>query len=244
MNRLWLAVAFSLGVASCAEETTRVPDESTQKTDDEQKLGHLSLSLTGTDSRGRQYRLRNAEFYVYGGYYYPYSDYPYDDYPYPTKPGYYPYPGSDGGAGFSTLVSTETDPDAASINLTLVPGQYYVQLQGEWYVERLTENGAERVERVVLLTDPYQYTYIYNGGYSYLPFRFGVDGELIDFRHGELAIAAEFELPEDSQYPSYDAGYPLPPIRRDAGVRPTPGYDAGVAEEPPYDDDDVVVIVD
>ena len=199
MKRFCLAVATALISVSCVVDSgDPAPDDVEDQ--DEVQVGSLELSLTTSDSQGRQYRLRNAEFSVSNYYYYPYGD---------------------GGAGFHTVVSTETEPDAPSINLRLVPGQYYVSLSGSWYIERLTPNGPERVEKTVLLSEAYQYAYIYHQGVSSVAFRFGVDGDLVDFRHGDLTIDVQIELPGESDY-RYDASVPFP---RDGGI----GVDAGLS---------------
>jgi hypothetical protein len=169
-----------------------------QEADDpsESPRGSLTLALTAVDSGGVQYRLRNAEFQVTG--------YP-DGYPY-----YPPYvvdddggmsAGGRGGSGgypgyVDITLSSETDPEAAVITKRLVPGSYNVFLSNsDWYLERTTEDGTERVEQAVLLSSPYQYVYVYDGGVTQVNYRFGVDGELIDFRSGELQIGIEIEKP-------------------------------------------------
>jgi hypothetical protein len=194
-----LALAIAFGAVSCAEDGP-IDDENTDESE-ETKVGNLTLSLTGYDSEGRQYRLRNGQFYVANSY------------------GYYGCFGCDGGANV-TVLSTELDPNAATLTTTLVPGTYVVQLQDNWYIERLTPTGPERIERAVLLSEPLQYSWIYHGGASYLEYRFGVDGDLIDFRHGELTIGSEFELPGDTEV---DAGWGPP--RYDSGLGG--GYDGG-----------------
>lgn len=197
MKRLTLCMLVLLGVVGCASDGGSRED--IEEMPSEGEVGNLSLSLTGMDSQGRVYRLRNAEFVVSSGPYW--GDWPGMPYPY------------DGGTPVSTVVSTETDPDADTIRLRLVPGSYTVQLQGSWFIERLTASGVERVQRVVLLSEPYQYAYVYHNSAFRVAFRFGIDGDLIDFRHGDLEIDSEFELPGDSDYdagwPMYDAGSPL-----------------------------------
>jgi len=160
--------------------------EGDQKQED--ALGTLALNLTGSDRHGTQYRLRAAEFDVT-----PYS--------------YYYEPVQN-----VITLSTETNPMAATLETTLVPGTYTVTLSNRlWYLERLTSNGPERVENAVLLSEPSVYTYIYDRGTTDVFFTFGVDGELIDFRSGKLRVNIAIELPGDE-----DAG--LPPPDNDAAV--------------------------
>jgi hypothetical protein len=183
---LSMLVAVALGMAACADAA---PSDEPAAKEDNQALGNLTLNLLGADSDGRQYRLRNGVFGIYG------------------SPEFgYPYPLSDGGSGYSQSVSTETDPEAPLISLRVVPGQYYINLESQdWYLERQSAGSWERVAQAVLLSSAYQYAYVYDGGVTSVAFRFGVDGELIDFRSGELQVGIEIEQPgEGPGYP--DAG--------------------------------------
>jgi hypothetical protein len=153
----------------------------------EEPLGNLSLYLVGTDSHGQQYRLRNAEFDVQG----------------------YSYYGSS--SQVSTILSTEADPNADQLETRLVPGQYVVTLGNHlWYLEKLTDRGAERVDHAVLLSSESQYAYVYDRGTTEVYFSFGVNGELIDFRHGNLRIGIIIEQPDN-----------------DGGSAPAPDQDGG-----------------
>lgn len=194
-NRYAMLVAVALGMAACADVT---PGEEPTASEETEKVGSLSLNLVGSDTDGRQYRLRNGVFGISG-------------YPEFSFPG---FPYVDGGLSGYQQVSTETDPDAPVISLRVVPGSYYVNLESaDWYLERLQTGGTwERVEQVVLLTSAYQYAYVYDRGVTSVAFRFGVDGELIDFRSGELQVGIEIEQPGEGPYPDggvgYDAGFP------------------------------------
>jgi hypothetical protein len=163
-------LVLALGLAACAD-TQPATD---QGVEDNGNVGELSLSLTGADSDGRAYRLRNGVFDLYG----------------------YPEQG-DGSEFYQESVSTEDDPDAPTINKRLVPGYYEVNFASyDWYLERLSEAGEwERVEEAVLLSSRYQTAYVYNGNSTMVAYRFGVDGQLIDFRAGELDIGIEIEQP-------------------------------------------------
>jgi hypothetical protein len=181
---LTLMSAVTLFGAGCAvddaapeERAAEVPGES------EAEVSGLSLSLSSTDSQGRTYRLRNATFTVRAA---------------------YEWFGDGGVPSGGTVLSTETDPSADRLSLRVASGYYEVALGGDWYIERLTPNGPERVEQVALLTEQTQFTYVGDGWNYDLEFRFGVDGTLIDFRHGDLNIDIGIELPGEAQ--SYDAG--------------------------------------
>ncbi|HEY6881314.1 MAG TPA: hypothetical protein VI299_24980 [Polyangiales bacterium] len=192
MQRHLLILAAVLFSACAADTTTDDHEESAQEGD---AVGGLSLALRSTDSLGRTYRLRDATFTVevdYYSYYY----------------------GYDGGVPPAPVVlSTETDPNADRLSVRLLPNQYRVTLGGNWYLERVSETGVERVQQAVLLSPAVQWAYINNDWYYDMAFRFGVDGTLIDFRHGDLNIDISIELP--GQGP--DAGGP-PPWGWDAGT--------------------------
>lgn len=172
MNVLkWVVPSVLLGLASCSVSSDELADPAA--------TGTLSVALVGRDGSGQQYRLRNATFLISG-----YPDY------------------HDHGAGgapyefYESEVSTETDLDAAVVSQRVVPGYYYVEFQGtSWYLERLVPSGPERIEQAVLLSERTQYTRVYNRSASEIYFRFGVDGELIDFRYGDLNIGIRVETP-------------------------------------------------
>jgi hypothetical protein len=201
MKRLWLVLTVGAvggfgGASGCVADSDPRSGETVGEIE-QKELGGLSLSLVSNDSQGRAYRLRNATFNI--------------------QPEYWGYDG--GAAPSATVLSSESDPDAARLSVRLVPGPYRVTLSGDWFVERLSPAGYERVEQVALLTEPTQYAYIGQDWYYDVEYRFGVDGTLIDFRHGDLNIGIAIELPSDG--PSYDGGFPVP---GDAG----PSVDGGV----------------
>jgi hypothetical protein len=49
----------------------------------------------------------------------------------------------------------------------------------------------------VLLSPAAQYVYIYHQSTTYVNYAFGVDGKLIDFRHGDIDISISIERPAD-----------------------------------------------
>lgn len=197
-HRVGIVAALILG--ACAADTAAPDDLGTPE--DPQAVSGLSLALTSMDSHGRAYRLRNATFSI-------------------AEPYYYYY---DGGAPPApTVVSSEDDPGSSRLSVRLVPGYYQVTLGGDWYLERLTPAGSERVAQVALLTPSVQDVYIGDGWNYDVEFRFGVDGSLIDFRHGDLDIDISIELPgEGPSNPRNDGGFIV-----DAAT-PAPITDGGV----------------
>lgn len=187
-----LIVALALAAQACAEEGSDTGNNDPQQEAGE--LGSLSLKLTGVDTSGRDYRLRNASFTISSGFGFPFP---------------FPFPFADASVGTSTVVSTETSPNAPVIAVELVPGSYNVSLSNpDWFLERAVNGVWERVDQAVLLSSATQFASVFEGGTTPVAFRFGVDGELIDFRSGELEIGIEIEQPGDQSIP--DAGWPFP----------------------------------
>lgn len=172
----------------------------------EEAQGKLSVALVGVASNGTSYRLRSADFQISG---YPeIFDTGASTTPASAGSGPIGVAGAPGASGafnggfsyFSEVVSSETNPDDPVITKRLVPGSYYVSLLGSsWFIERLTPSGPERVASSVLLSAATQFAYIWNGGTSTIAYRFGVDGQPIDFRSGELNIQIQIELPGEGQ---------------------------------------------
>lgn len=164
------------------------------------------MALTARDSDGDQYRLRNAVFQVTG--------YAYD--PSLTQP-----PAADDDAGVagnggtgsnpvvsSVTVSTEDNPDAEFINLTLTPGYYTVELINDsWFLERATETGAwERVDGAELISPKLQAATVVRDQTTSINYRFSVEGEIIDMGTGDLTIGITVEKRQPSTAGSGAAG--------------------------------------
>ena len=133
---------------------------------EKEPLGQLNLPLTTQGASGLKYRLRNATFTVQ------------------REPGYYyggaGYAGAIGGgsdgSSSTTTVSSETDPDARSISLSLEEGSYYVQLQPGWSFEKDGADGPEIVE-ATLLSQPTQWLWVYRQSSTWAEFNFGIGGK-------------------------------------------------------------------
>jgi hypothetical protein len=124
---------------------------------DKEPLGQLNLPLTTQGASGLKYRLRNATFTVQREYYY------YDE-------------AGAGGSNGTTTVSSETDPDARSISLSLEEGYYYVQLSPGWTFEKDGPDGPEAVE-ATLLSQPTQWVYVQRQASAWAEFDFGIGGK-------------------------------------------------------------------
>jgi hypothetical protein len=150
--------AAAVSLAGCAQEV--IAEEAGDTSD----VGAIEVALTGVDADLQEYRLRSATFDINGT---RYND----------------------GQGVSLSVSSESDLDNPVLSTRLFYGYYGVTLfSGDWYLERITAEGTERVDQAVLLSPATQYTFVNQGAASQVTFQFGVDGELIDFYGGDLEI--------------------------------------------------------
>ena len=173
-REILMALALTLIGAACDDGSAARP---TTDTNEASGLGSIKISLVGMDSKGTQYRLRGADFLI-------------------AKEG---QAGSDSGTTPLETLSTELDPSAAYLSTRLGPGMYQVTLQGAWYIERLDPAGAQRVERATLLGEATQRTNVAGGAAPAMVFyRFGIDGDVVDFDTGELRIGVDFQLPRDA----------------------------------------------
>jgi hypothetical protein len=152
--------------------------------DTEGAVGQLALPLVTQGASGVTYRLREATFSI--------SRY------------YWGQPGTGGtspGSGGSTggeaiLVSSEDDPDATSISLSLEEGEYYVQLLPGWHFEKESPTGTEAVE-ATLLSGETQWVWVSRQSTSFAEFQFGLgDREL--WLNGQLNIGVRlYEDPSE-----------------------------------------------
>jgi hypothetical protein len=162
--------------------------------DTEDAVGQLALPLVTQGASGITYRLREATFAI-------------------SRYGYYEGPPGTGGAmaggGMGSggsggndvvLVSSEDDPDATSISVSLEEGTYYVQLLPGWHFEKESPTGTEVVE-ATLLSGETQWVWVSRQSTSFAEFQFGLgDREL--WLNGQLNIGVR--LYED---PSEIGGY-------------------------------------
>jgi hypothetical protein len=138
----------------------------------ESNIGQLGLPLVTQGASGVMYRLRDATFnihhYGYGGY------------------GGSVSGGGSGEVGEVTTVSSESDPDAATISVSLEEGQYFVELLPGWHFEKQTSSGYEAVE-ATLLSGQTQWVWVSRRSTSFAEFEFGLGGREI-WLNGELNI--------------------------------------------------------
>lgn len=142
--------------------------------DSDGPTGNLALNLSAQDSAGETYRLRNAEFQISG-------------YSYATGQEIYT----------NTTVSSETDPERPVITTRLLEGYYGVAFNSAlpWFMEHVTPAGTEPVAKAIFLGPASASAYVYPHSTSTVSFRFGINGELVDFYGGDLEIGITVEGP-------------------------------------------------
>lgn len=157
----------------------------------EETKGQLALPLTTQGASGVVYRLRDATFEI-------------------ARYGYMGSGGYGGGWGGPVVtVSSETDPDAATISVELEEGQYFVQLLPGWHFEKQTSSGYEQVE-ATLLSGESQYVWVSRLSTSFAQYQFGLGGSEI-WLNGQLNIGVVlYEDPSELGYGGsggYGGGY-------------------------------------
>jgi hypothetical protein len=135
-----------------------------------EELGTLNLPLVTHGPSGAEYRLRNATFEISNLYYY-------DDYG----------SGGDGGTSAPPItLSSEDDPTATSLSVSVERGYYYVRLLPGWHLEKVDASGATEVE-ATLLSSATQSIYVYQHESTWVEYEFGIGDRALWF-NGQLNI--------------------------------------------------------
>lgn len=140
--------------------------------------GTLNLPLSTVGSSGSEYRLRDAVFVISPDYW--------SCYPMGTAG-----TTSTGGSGSTVCpppvtVSSETDPAASSISVTLERGSYTVDLLPGWRMEKI-EGGMTSDVEAQLLSPATQWTYVTERSSTWVEYQFGIGGRELWF-NGDLNI--------------------------------------------------------
>jgi hypothetical protein len=149
-------------------------------TGESQEMGTLSMPLTTHGPSGTEYRLRNAVFQIQSEY-----DYYDDDGAAGAAPG-----------GSSYTLSSEDDPTASSLNISVERGYYYVRLQPGWHMEKVVGGVATEVE-AQLLSGSTQWVWVSANSTSWVEYQFGIGGRELWF-NGNLNINLQvYENPDE-----------------------------------------------
>ena len=180
MKRRWFALSGMLGlVVVCSQGVVACASDHRGKEDE--GFGTIALPLGTYAESGTRYRLRNATFVIQDLYY-----------------GYSGYGGEGGGTGSGAIVvSSEDDPNADSINLSVERGYHYVTLQPGWHMEKQEQDGSFSSVEAQLLSSTSQWVYVSPRSTSWAEFNFGIGGREIWF-NGKLNIGINvYEDPDD-----------------------------------------------
>jgi hypothetical protein len=144
---------------------------------DAESKGTLAVPLATQGPSGTTYRLRDAVFEI--------------------GPEYWAYPGGEGGASSQVItVSSEDDPNADVIQVSVERGYRVVQLLPGWRLEKVVGNSATDVE-ATLLSPSSQWVYVRERSTSFVEFNFGLGDREIWF-NGKLNLGVNvYEDPED-----------------------------------------------
>lgn len=132
----------------------------------------MNLPLTTQGDSGASYRLRNATFVIQSQYI--------DE--------------AEAGAGGSSgviTVSSETDPSAKNISVSVPEGYYYIQLRSGWSMEKITSAGVQTVE-ATLLSGASQWVYVSRRSTSWAEYSFGIGSKEI-WLNGKLNIGIDVQ---------------------------------------------------
>jgi hypothetical protein len=144
----------------------------------ELSVGSVSLALSTRGTSGTLYRLRQAVFQT-------------------TQLG---------GAGFSSVLFSEDDPLATTLEASLPTGDYVIDLLSGWSLEKV-QNGVVSSVAATLISSPTQFFSIANAEETNVSYRFETSGDIVDFGEGRLVV--EIQVEEQDEVP--DGGQP-PPI--------------------------------
>ena len=140
------------------------------------EMGTLKVPLSTQGPSGTTYRLRDAVFEINNQ--------------------YYGYAGEGGEAPATITVSSEDDPDAAAISVSVERGYSYVRLRPGWRLEKVEGGSASDVQATLLSNDT-QWVYVSPHSTSWVTYQFGL-GERSIWFNGELNIQVEvYEKPSD-----------------------------------------------
>jgi hypothetical protein len=155
--------------------------------------GTLNLPLSTVGSSGSEYRLRDAVFVISPDYW--------NCNPGGTGGAMSTAGTASGGSGSTACppavtVSSETDPAASAISVTLERGYYVVELLPGWRMEKIEAGVASDVE-AQLLSPASQWTYVSERSTTWLEYQFGLGDRELWF-NGDLNINIRvFEDPSE-----------------------------------------------
>jgi len=116
---------------------------------------------------------------------------------------------SSGGSHGQTSVSSEDDPDASSISVSLERGYYTISLGSGWSMEQVDSNGVATTVEATLLSDPTTWTYVDPQSTTWVEYQFGT-GDRTVWLNGDLNIGMRVYEDPDEYYGNIGYGGAAP----------------------------------
>jgi len=91
------------------------------------------------------------------------------------------------GATSTTVLETESQPDAPALTTVLDVGSYSVLLSGEWFLERVDASGPVHVNATLTSSNPASFQ-ITAGATTGVPFQFSTDGTVVTIGTGTVSV--------------------------------------------------------
>jgi len=176
MTRRWMGMGGLLGLGVLLTQALTACGGEPGAKDEEH--GTLNLPLATHGPSGQRYRLRDATFEIRD-----------------------PYGWSSGGEGGASspnvvVVSSEDDPDADTLSVSLEQGYYVVELRPGWRMEKVDGDVATDVEATLLSGDS-QWIYVSPHSTNWAQYQFGIGGREI-WLNGDLNINIQvYENPDE-----------------------------------------------
>lgn len=164
--------------------------------DDSAEVGTLALPLITNGPSGAQYQLRNATFQIqsYRYYYEGVGGASVGGATSKSGPGTSPAP---------IIVSSETNPSAPSIEVSLEEGDYQITLLPGWSLESVVDGVSTPVPEVQLLRGETQWVWVSPHSTSWVNYQFGIGDRALWF-NGKVNIEIQvYENPDQYYGPSY-----------------------------------------
>lgn len=181
LTRLAFGVAVAVGAfAGCSGRDVSLLDVALEPAlAPPVETGQLQLALTARGGSGAVYRLRQAQFDVFG-----------------IGPVFLQ----------GAFLNSESDPLATTLGATLESGQYQITLFSSWFLEKVQNGRVDRVQARLLSPESQEFSITANEETS-VRYRFETDGELVEFGQGRLVV--EIEVEEVPAAPDLTPGDPL-----------------------------------
>jgi hypothetical protein len=98
---------------------------------------------------------------------------------------------------FDTILSSENDPLSSTLEATIPTGAYQITLFDGWFLEKVVDGEAQRVN-ARLAGSSFQNFTINTNEQTFVSYRFETNGEVVEFGQGRLIVQIEVEEKESA----------------------------------------------